>query len=133
MNPRNETLEEEEEEDNQQQQQQPPFHHQTPPPPPINNNNNNNNSGSGEAEAGEEEEWETMARDWLSTVPEGKAVTPIDMEAWLQSHHASLPHHLFSMPRPQLYERFTSIRNSLVPSSYYQVLLLLSSSLILLL
>ncbi|KAM7480153.1 hypothetical protein LguiA_028366 [Lonicera macranthoides] len=115
MNPRNETLEEAEE-DNQEQQ---PLYHQTPPPPPI--NNYNSGTGEGEAEAGgEEEEWETMARDWLSTVPEGKAVTPIDMEAWLQSNHASLPPHLFSMPRPQLYERFTSIRNSLAPSSYYQ-------------
>ncbi|KAK3040663.1 hypothetical protein RJ639_026984, partial [Escallonia herrerae] len=40
-----------------------------------------------------EEEWESMARAWLSTLPDGRTVTPADVEAWLQSNQGSLPDH----------------------------------------
>ncbi|XAR50329.1 hypothetical protein NMG60_11004620 [Bertholletia excelsa] len=63
----------------------------------------------------EAQPWETMARAWLSTIPEGKAPTMSDFEAWIESNHASLPDNVKSMPWPELYERITSMQNTTVP------------------
>ncbi|KAA8542120.1 hypothetical protein F0562_023272 [Nyssa sinensis] len=57
------------------------------------------------------QEWEAMARAWLSTIPEGKT-TMSEFEAWLDLNHASFPEEVKSMPRSVLYERLNSIQNS---------------------
>lgn len=61
------------------------------------------------------QQWEIMARDWLSTLPEGRILIPADVEGWLQSNHADLPDQIKTMPRPDLYQLFTSIHTSIEP------------------
>lgn len=57
------------------------------------------------------QEWETMARAWLSAFPEGKAVNVSQVEAWIDSNRGSLPSDLQSMPRSDLVDRLLSIQN----------------------
>ncbi|CAK9170284.1 unnamed protein product [Ilex paraguariensis] len=63
------------------------------------------------------QQWESMARAWLSTLPEDKTVAPNEVETWLQSNQTSIPDEVRSMPRSQLYERLNSIQNSIAPST----------------
>ncbi|KAL6996964.1 hypothetical protein U1Q18_007087 [Sarracenia purpurea var. burkii] len=63
------------------------------------------------------QQWETVVRAWLYTMPEGKTVTASEIEAWIDSNHSSLPDELKSIPRPELYERFESIQNSMAHSN----------------
>lgn len=65
--------------------------------------NDNNNELS--------EEWETMARAWLCSFPEAKAVSMAEVEAWIDSNFDSLPEGIKSMPRSELCQRLISIQN----------------------
>ncbi|XP_059657406.1 uncharacterized protein LOC132303963 [Cornus florida] len=60
----------------------------------------------------ESQEWEAIARAWLSTMPEGKTLTMSEVEAWLDSNHAFLPDHIKTMAPSELYDRLTLILNS---------------------
>lgn len=62
-------------------------------------------------------QWETIVRNWISTLPEGKTVTSSEVEAWISSNLSSLPDEFKSMPRPELYEWFNSIANSMRASN----------------
>ncbi|XP_021636046.2 uncharacterized protein LOC110632213 isoform X2 [Hevea brasiliensis] len=57
------------------------------------------------------QEWETMARAWLSAFPEAKAVSTTEVEAWIESNRGSLPADLQSMPRADLIDRLLAIQN----------------------
>ncbi|XP_021685382.2 uncharacterized protein LOC110668457 isoform X2 [Hevea brasiliensis] len=57
------------------------------------------------------QEWETMARAWLSAFPEAKAVSTTEVEAWIDSNRGSLPADLQSMPRADLIDRLLAIQN----------------------
>ncbi|KGN64407.1 uncharacterized protein LOC101216205 [Cucumis sativus] len=57
------------------------------------------------------QEWEIMARAWLCSFPEAKAGSMEEVEAWIDSNHASLPGNLKSMPRSDLCQRLISIQN----------------------
>ncbi|XP_022137036.1 uncharacterized protein LOC111008597 isoform X1 [Momordica charantia] len=57
------------------------------------------------------QEWETMARAWLCSFPEARAGSMEEVEAWIDSNHASLPGNLKSMPRSDLCQRLISIQN----------------------
>ncbi|KAK1359606.1 Serine/threonine-protein kinase RIO1-like [Heracleum sosnowskyi] len=56
-----------------------------------------------------ESEWEVMAKEWVSTLPEGKIISPDEIEAW-QAH---LPDNIKSMPTPQLHQRLASIHSTI--------------------
>lgn len=62
-------------------------------------------------------QWETMVRGWISMLPEGKTVTSSEVEAWINSNLSFLPDEFKSMPRPELYEWFNSIANSMKASN----------------
>ncbi|XP_028765162.1 uncharacterized protein LOC114723436 isoform X1 [Neltuma alba] len=66
---------------------------------------------SGPNQTDHSEEWETMARAWLSSFPEAEEVTMAEVEAWIDSNHDSLPEGLKSMPRSDLCHRLISIQN----------------------
>lgn len=73
------------------------------------------------------QEWETMARAWLSAFPEGKAVNVNQVEAWIDSNYSSLPADLLSMPRSDLIDRLLSIQNYMkLPVQVVFLLLLIS-------
>ncbi|KAK8488945.1 hypothetical protein V6N13_060935 [Hibiscus sabdariffa] len=57
------------------------------------------------------QEWETLARAWVSAFPEAKAVTVSQVEVWIDSNFGSLPADLQSMPRSELIDRLLSIQN----------------------
>ncbi|XP_059443009.1 uncharacterized protein LOC132175173 [Corylus avellana] len=57
------------------------------------------------------QEWETMARAWLCSFPEAKAVSMDEVEAWIDANHGSLPEGIRSMPRADLCQRLISIQN----------------------
>ncbi|EEF42195.1 uncharacterized protein LOC8287019 isoform X2 [Ricinus communis] len=57
------------------------------------------------------QEWETMARAWLSAFPEAKAVNTTEVESWIDSNRTSLPADLQSMPRTDLIDRLLAIQN----------------------
>ncbi|XP_062169379.1 uncharacterized protein LOC133875304 isoform X2 [Alnus glutinosa] len=57
------------------------------------------------------QEWETMARAWLCSFPEAKAVSMDEVEAWIDVNHDSLPEGIKSMPRSDLCQRLISIQN----------------------
>lgn len=74
------------------------------------------NSAEVEAEAEgspqpQSEEWETMARAWVSSFPEPKELSIAEVEAWIDSNLSSLPEGLQSMPRSDLSLRLISIQN----------------------
>jgi hypothetical protein len=71
---------------------------------------NNNNRGSG-SNPNQSQEWETMARLWLSAFPGVKAVSGTEVESWIDSNYSSLPSDLQSMPRSDLVDRLLSIQN----------------------
>lgn len=74
------------------------------------------------------EEWETMARAWLCSFPEAKAVSMDEVEAWIDSNLDSLPEGIKSMPRSDLCQRLIAIQNCMrLPS---QVPLFFSSFLL---
>ncbi|RQP00816.1 hypothetical protein POPTR_015G096000v4 [Populus trichocarpa] len=72
-------------------------------------NNNNNNRGS-EQNPNQSQEWETMARLWLSAFSGVKAVSTMEVETWIDSNYSSLPSDLQSMPRSDLIDRLLSIQ-----------------------
>ncbi|KAJ4712577.1 Ribonucleoside-diphosphate reductase subunit beta [Melia azedarach] len=76
-----------------------------------NKNNNNNNNQQLQQQRDQSQEWETMARAWLSAFPEAKAVSESQVEAWIDSNYSSLPADLQSMPRSELIDRLLSIQN----------------------
>ena len=57
------------------------------------------------------QEWETMARLWLSAFPEAKAVSTVEVESWIDSNYSSLPSDLQSMSRSDIIDRLLSIQN----------------------
>ena len=67
------------------------------------------------------QEWETLARAWVSAFPEAKAVNVSQVEVWIDSNFCSLPSELQSMPRSELIDRLLSIQNYLRFPSHSQV------------
>lgn len=63
------------------------------------------------------QEWETMARAWVSAFPEAKAVSAGEVETWIGSNLGSLPAELRSMPRSELVDRLLSIQHYMRPAS----------------
>lgn len=61
-------------------------------------------------------EWETMARAWLCSFPEAKAVSMAEVESWIDSNLDSLPDGIKSMPRSDLSLRLISIQNMRLPN-----------------
>lgn len=57
-------------------------------------------------------QWEVMAKAWLSTLPDGKTISPHDIQAWLHSNQPHLPHYINSIPLPELHQRFASIHST---------------------
>ncbi|GAB4845728.1 hypothetical protein Ancab_039131 [Ancistrocladus abbreviatus] len=60
-------------------------------------------------------EWEVRARSWLSTLPNGRAVTMSEVENWVNSNRSSLPEELKSMSQSDLLGRFSIMQSSLHP------------------
>ncbi|XP_062115953.1 uncharacterized protein LOC133830065 [Humulus lupulus] len=56
-------------------------------------------------------EWATMARAWLCSFAEAKAVSMAEVEAWIDSNLDSIPEGIKSMPRPDLCQRLISIQS----------------------
>ena len=56
-------------------------------------------------------EWETMARAWLCSFAEARAVSMAEVEAWIDSNLDSIPQGIKSMPRSDLCQRLISIQN----------------------
>ncbi|KAG5230323.1 ribonucleoside-diphosphate reductase [Salix suchowensis] len=69
----------------------------------------NNNRGS-EQNPNQSQEWETMARLWLSAFAGVKAVSTMEVETWIDSNYSSLPSDLQSMHRSDLIDRLLSIQ-----------------------
>ncbi|KAH7855378.1 hypothetical protein Vadar_024175 [Vaccinium darrowii] len=65
-------------------------------------------------------QWEKLVRGWISTMPEGKTVTSSEVEDWINSNLSSLPEEFKSMPRPELYEWFNSVANSMRASNEHK-------------
>ncbi|MED6206915.1 hypothetical protein PIB30_031025 [Stylosanthes scabra] len=78
-----------------------------PPPPPKQQQQELQEQNNDQSQ----QEWETMARAWLSSFAEAKEVTMPEVEAWLDANLASLPEGLRSMPRSDLCQRLISIQN----------------------
>ncbi|CAI9267304.1 unnamed protein product [Lactuca saligna] len=57
------------------------------------------------------DDFETLARTWLSTLPADKSLNPSEVETWLQSNNSSLPDHIKSMPLSDVCQMFTSFLN----------------------
>ncbi|XP_015882174.2 uncharacterized protein LOC107418020 [Ziziphus jujuba] len=96
-NPEEQTLAEEHEEGEEEEDEEEEEEEQRA------SENDNNNDLS--------QEWETMARAWLCSFPEAKAVSMAEVEAWLDSNLDSLPEGIQSMPRSELCQRFIAIQN----------------------
>lgn len=77
------------------------------------NFDNNNNEIQIEINELQSQQWEETARAWLSTLPEGKILSPDEIEAWIQSNQPYLPHHINSMPRPDLHQHLASIYSTI--------------------
>lgn len=60
-----------------------------------------------------DKEWEEMAKAWVSTLPDGKALSPDEIQAWLQSNQAHLPDHIKSIPLRQLLQRFANFHSTI--------------------
>lgn len=77
--------------------------------------------GVGDGANGEqqEEEWETRAGDWLSTLPMRRNVSTEEMDGWINSNLSSLPDHLKSQSRSHLYGRLISL-HKLIRRSVFQ-------------
>jgi len=80
-------------------------------PPPSSDQNPNEQS-----EQQQTQEWETMARAWLLSFPEAKAVSMDEVEAWIDSNHHSLPEGIRSMPRSDVCQRLISIQKMRLPT-----------------
>ncbi|CAN6713606.1 unnamed protein product [Malus baccata var. baccata] len=57
------------------------------------------------------QEWETMARAWLCSFPEAKAVSMDEVETWIDSNFDFIPQGIKSMPRADLCHRLIAIQN----------------------
>ncbi|XP_050375549.1 uncharacterized protein LOC126793149 [Argentina anserina] len=57
------------------------------------------------------EEWETMARAWVSSFPEARAVSMDEVEAWIDSNFDLIPEGIKSMPRADVCQRLMAIQN----------------------
>lgn len=90
------------------EEQIPPVTNQNPN---DNNSFNNNQQQEVQVQRDQSQEWETMARAWLSAFPEAKAVSSSQVDAWIDSNYSSLPADLQSMPRSELIDRLLSIQN----------------------
>ena len=86
-------------------------------PPPSSDQNPNEQS-----EQQQTQEWETMARAWLLSFPEAKAVSMDEVEAWIDSNHHSLPEGIRSMPRSDVCQRLISIQKMRLPTQVQKVL-----------
>ncbi|KAL8260966.1 hypothetical protein R6Q59_025015 [Mikania micrantha] len=62
-------------------------------------------------------DFEALARSWLSTLPAEKPLNPSNVETWLQSNNSSLPDHIKSMPPSEVYQMLASISNNVTPSN----------------
>ncbi|GMH01153.1 hypothetical protein Nepgr_002992 [Nepenthes gracilis] len=62
-----------------------------------------------------QESWEARARAWLSSLPDGRAVTMSEVESWVDSNWSSLPDDLKSMSQSELLGRFSALQISLNP------------------
>lgn len=98
-----------------------------PPSSNPNSNTTKNHQTQVQHHHDQPQEWETMARAWLSAFPEGKAVNVNQVEAWIDSNYSSLPADLLSMPRSDLIDRLLSIQNYMkLPVQVVFLLLLIS-------
>lgn len=79
-------------------------------------NNFDNNQIQFQINESQSQQWEETARAWLSTLPEGKIISPDEIEAWIQSNQAYLPDHIISMPRPDLHQQLASIYSTITRS-----------------
>ncbi|VVB10916.1 unnamed protein product [Arabis nemorensis] len=67
------------------------------------------------------QEWETMARAWVSAFPDAKAVvSATEVETWIGSNLDSLPADLRHMPRSELVDRLLSIQHYMRPTPSHQ-------------
>lgn len=82
---------------------------------PVTNNFDNNQIQFQISES-QSQQWEETVRAWLSTLPEGKIISPDDIEAWIQSNQAFLPDHIKAMPRADLHQQFASIYSTITRS-----------------
>lgn len=63
------------------------------------------------------QEWETMARAWVTAFPDAKAVVSgTEVETWIGSNFDSLPADLRHMPRSELVDRLLSIQHYMRPT-----------------
>ncbi|KFK26694.1 hypothetical protein AALP_AA8G281100 [Arabis alpina] len=64
------------------------------------------------------QEWETMARAWVTSFPDAKAVVSAsEVETWIGSNFDSLPADLRHMPRSELVDRLLSIQHYMRPKN----------------
>lgn len=83
-------------------------------PPP--HSSSDQNPSEQQSEQQQTQEWETMARAWLLSFPEAKAVSMDEVEAWIDSNHHSLPEGIRSMPRSDVCQRLISIQKMRLPT-----------------
>ncbi|CAK7336716.1 unnamed protein product [Dovyalis caffra] len=88
----------------------------------ININLNLNNNRGSEPNPNQSQQWETMARLWLSAFHGVKAVSPIEVESWIDSNYSSLPSDLQAMPRSDVIDRLLSIQNYMTLPNQNQVM-----------
>jgi len=63
------------------------------------------------------QEWETMARAWVSAFPDAKAVVSAgEVETWIGTNLDSLPADLRHMPRSEIVDRLLSIQHYMRPT-----------------
>ncbi|KAI3763218.1 hypothetical protein L1987_53671 [Smallanthus sonchifolius] len=64
-------------------------------------------------------DFEKLARSWLSTLPAEKSLNPSDVETWLQSINSSLPDNIKSMPPSDVYQILTSFSTNEEKDPFY--------------
>uniref|UniRef100_A0A1J3IVG4 Uncharacterized protein n=1 Tax=Noccaea caerulescens TaxID=107243 RepID=A0A1J3IVG4_NOCCA len=63
------------------------------------------------------QEWETMARAWITAFPDAKAdVSSSEVETWIGSNFDSLPADLRVMPRSEVVDRLLSMQHYMRPT-----------------
>ncbi|XP_024011907.1 uncharacterized protein LOC18017639 isoform X2 [Eutrema salsugineum] len=63
------------------------------------------------------QEWETMARAWITAFPDAKAVISVsEVETWIGSNFDSLPADLRHRPRSELVDRLLSMQHYMRPT-----------------
>ncbi|KAF3965481.1 hypothetical protein ACB098_04G156100 [Castanea mollissima] len=89
--------------------------------PPPHSSSSDQNPSEQQSEQQQTQEWETMARAWLLSFPEAKAVSMDEVEAWIDSNHHSLPEGIRSMPRSDVCQRLISIQKMRLPTQEKEV------------